>query len=162
MRQQLFTQLFDVIQAKMLLFSTLLAGALAPIIPYFERYVFNDWDFLGFLTSVLVVDTITGVIKHAQKYTLSLNGFMRLFVKMTVILGALIVTHATAHFDPENIEFALYTETVGHAAVMIYVSLSALRNIHELSGGKLPVEWLMRRFENEVKTRAKTRKKPTT
>lgn len=160
MRQQFIYQVFDLIQAKMLLFSTLLAGVLAPIIPYFERYVFNDWDFLGFLTSVLVVDTITGVIKHAQKHTLSLNGFMRLFIKMTVVLGALIVTHATAHFDPENTEFAIYTETVGHAAVMIYISLSALRNIHELSGGKLPVDWLMRRFENEVKTRAKTRKKP--
>lgn len=159
MRQQLINQLFDVIQAKMLLFSTLLAGVFAPVIPYFEKYVFNDWDFLGFLTSVFIVDTITGVIKHYQRHTLSLNGFMRLFIKMTVVLGALIVTHATANFDPENKEFAIYTETVGHAAVMIYIALSALRNIHELSGGKLPVDWLMRRFENEVKTRAKTRKK---
>ena len=149
---------FDLIQAKLLILSTLLSIAVGPFFHWFETYVFNDWDFLGYLTTVLIVDTVTGFAKHYRAHTVSNLRFMRVFVKIGVCLGALMVTHALSHFDGGS-DFTYYFETLGHSSVMVYISLSALRNIHELSGKKLPIEWFMKRFEITPPPTAKKRQK---
>lgn len=140
-------RIIDLIQAKIFGFSAVMGFIATPVINYFQRYFFSDWDFLGFLTTIFIVDTISGVMKHWKNHTLSLNGFMRVFIKMFVSLGALFVTHALAHFEGAQTTFSSYTETFGQTAVIIYVATSAVRNLHQLSGKKLPLEWLMKRFE---------------
>ena len=63
-----------------------------------ETYVFSDWQFIGSLIVLVILDTVTGAWKHWHKGTISSRGFGE-FCKKLILYGCvLIVTHTLISF----------------------------------------------------------------
>lgn len=74
-------------------FSVRLALLLTPVLLFIERYLFNDWHFLGSLCVLIMVDTIFGVQRNWVAHSISSRAFSRLFTKASIYLGLLVMTH---------------------------------------------------------------------
>jgi toxin secretion/phage lysis holin len=74
----------------------------SPYLVIIEKYFFSDWDFLGFLLVLILVDTIMGVQRSWVQRTVSSRGFSRIFIKLCVYANLLILTHVMTHFTVRN------------------------------------------------------------
>ena len=74
------------------------SAVLAKLVFIVEKYVFSDWEFVGFITVLVAVDTATGLLKAIKAKQLSSRGFERVLIKVIVYSFSLVAVHTTTQF----------------------------------------------------------------
>lgn len=118
----------------------ILSIPIAPILGWFEKYVFGDWEFLKFLVVLMIVDTLLGLIIHTKKRDLSVQGFEKIIIKVICYGAALIVAHNLSSYRVlgEVIEGFNWFRTTICSSLIIRESLSILNGIQNLYPNILP------------------------
>lgn len=131
------------------------SAILVPAMQLFEKYIFNDWEFIGFLIVLIALDTITGVWKHYKLNTVSSQGFGRFMVKVIVYGIFLIVVHVLGNFSDKPLveEIFSWVDTLCYGAIVVRESISIIENLGAIQPGLIPV-WVLKKlkqFDNEGK-----------
>lgn len=69
---------------------------------FFEEFLFNDWAYLKFLVSLIVMDTILSWVYHFIKRDLSSKGFSMIGLKLLVYFSLLIMANIASSFTTVN------------------------------------------------------------
>jgi toxin secretion/phage lysis holin len=72
-------------------------------IALFEKYVFADWEFLGFLFVLSVTDTALGMYFAWKEHKFSSQGYKRVFGKMIVYSALIVLCHVLQHIPISGI-----------------------------------------------------------
>lgn len=115
---------------------------------YFEKYLFNDWDFLGFLMIIIAIDTIFGLWKYYALKQLSSKGFSQFFSKCFIYLGVLILTHVLMNFTIKSKTNVLFSwlDSIIYSAIIVREAISILENITAINPNILPT-YILKRFK---------------
>jgi toxin secretion/phage lysis holin len=118
------------------------------IVKTVETYVFSDWQFLKFLLVLISVDTLLGLVLSFKNHRLSSLEFSRLFTKMLVYLGFLVLTHILCHFTVEGRPNTLFGwfSTMAYSAIVVRESLSIFEHFREINPNLVP-KWLVNRLK---------------
>jgi toxin secretion/phage lysis holin len=111
-----------------------------------RQYLFADWQFAGFLFTLILVDTITGVLRSWQKRQVSSRAFSRIFIKCLVYLLLLILAHVMTSFTIKgkvNVVFQWF-DTFIYCAMMAREALSVLENLATVAPELVPKVLLKR------------------
>ena len=125
-----------------------------PFTQIIEKYIFNDWDMLGYVIVLLAVDTVSGVIKHWNNNNLSPEGFRKFFIKVTVAFSALITSHVMHSIALERGSESVgnHLDTLIYSGIGVWIGLSIGQNFYDLTNGKFPPRFLMRHLKFFEKT----------
>lgn len=123
------------------IFSLLVASVInIPLTQLIEKYVFKDFEMLGYVAVLLMVDTGSGVLKHWINKTFSAEGFHKAFIKFIVCGFALIVSHVVNQISHSRGAETIgdFIETMIYSGIAVYLIISIAENLLDLSGGKFP------------------------
>lgn len=126
-------------------------GGIALSVPvhYIEKYLFADWQFIGSLVVLVVLDTLTGIWKHWTHNTISSRGFGK-FCKKLILYGCvLIVTHTLISFRVQgqpNTVFG-WIDTIVYSAIIVREALSVFENVAAIYPDLLP-KWLLKKLKD--------------
>lgn len=98
---------------------------------YLEKYLFSDWQFIGFLGILMVIDTVLGIVKHWKNHTVSSQGFSKVFTKCLIYGALLIVVHVLTNFKVDgtvSTAFGWIDDTV-YAGMLLREAISILENM---------------------------------
>lgn len=109
-----------------------------------EKYLFNDWQFLGALFVLIVLDTLLGIWKNLKTKSLSSRGFAGFFEKMALYASFLIVTHVLITFTVEGQSIVVFAwiDNVFYSAIMVREAISILENIGAIKPDLIP-SWIL-------------------
>lgn len=124
------------------------AGLLSLALHYLEKYIFNDWAFLGFLAILVMMDTLTSMVKNWKNKTVSSQGFSKVFLKVLLYGAFLILIHGMKSYEVNGERNALFTwiDDIGYAAIMAREALSIIENIAAVYPGLIPL-WFTSRLK---------------
>ena len=126
----------------------LLSISVSFIIQIFEKYFFNDWQFLGFLVVLMSIDTITGFIKYWKLKQISSKGFSALFIKFLLYSSVLITGHVLTQFQingNQNIIFSWIDDLI-YSAIVVREAISIFENIAIINPELFP-QWILKRLK---------------
>ncbi|MGI4867081.1 MAG: phage holin family protein [Janthinobacterium lividum] len=125
----------------------LLGLAFTPVLALVERYLFNDWNFLSSLGMLILVDTVFGVQHHWAAHSIGSRGFSRLFKKVGIYLGLLVLTHQLTGYQVHgevNGIFSSWVDKFMYACMMAREALSILEHVAALEPRLVPKVLLKR------------------
>lgn len=104
----------------------------------FAKYIFNDWEFVGFLFIAIILDTFfatLSVVKNQGVKSLSMKEAEKFLIKIFLYFGTLILSHIlgkfTIHGKPNN--YFTWIDTFLYSYMMAKEALSVFRNINSVS-----------------------------
>lgn len=118
-----------------------------PIIENVEKYLFNDWDFVKFLISLVIIDTAAGVWKHWKYKTLSADAWGKVISKIISYGFILVLAHILTHFTVDGeivIGFSWLDEAI-YSALVVKEGISIFQNVGAINPNLLP-KWLLTRM----------------
>ena len=126
---------------------------LTPFIRFFEKYVWNDWQFAGTMFMLVAIDTALGFYFAWKNGTVSSKKMWALGTKI-IVYGLSLATihnisHHTVHGDPNNILAAVlpWLDATVYAYFVIRETLSINENCGKLGFPLLPV-FITKRFHD--------------
>lgn len=121
---------------------------LAPLVAFFERYVFADWAFIVNLAVIVAVDTVLGVLLAVRRRELSSEGFSRVLLKLVVYMLLLIATHTVTTYKvrDEVDSLLVWVDSMVYATIMVRELLSIFEKT-SLLGIFSPPRWLLRHLD---------------
>jgi len=127
----------------------IVAAMMLPFLEFFKEFIFNDWKFLAFMAVLIVLDTITGVVKAWKRGTVSSQGFTGVMLKVFVYGAFVIVLHVLESFsDKAAIQVAFdWVGTLGYAAVLVREAISIIENLGAIKKGLIP-EWILAKLKD--------------
>lgn len=113
----------------------LIAVPISPVVLWFEKYVFNDWEFVKFLVVLMIMDTVLGFAYHLIKHNFSVEGFEKIFIKLLCYGAALIVAHNLSSFtiNGDPVQSFNWFRVLICTALMVREGLSIFKMIDRLS-----------------------------
>lgn len=125
-----------------------------PVLYLFERYVFNDWDFLVSIGLLVFFDTIFGAwlaIKEKRfSATKGMSGFAKklAYIAMSVMLIGII---DNAKIDGQESFFSDVIDSAALSILMAFEAVSAIKNLYKLNpprSVKTPLEKILSKLSN--------------
>jgi Bacteriophage holin family len=116
-----------------------------------QKYVFNDWNFIGYLLVVYVVDTALGVwlsMKQRRHHSRQFRGMFDKFIQYGVVL---IITHVLCEFTVDGQKNGLLQLLVPHFKAVMYFAVlwaevkSIDENLRNLGYSGLPFPKFLRK-----------------
>lgn len=68
----------------------------------FEKYVFSDWNFVGYFMVVFLVDTVLGVLLSFRRGHHHSRNFRQVFTKLIQYVLALVSVHVLIEFQVDG------------------------------------------------------------
>ena len=124
----------DIYSIKVFLYSFAIA---MPSIEFIEKFIFKDWDFVGFLMVLLFADTVTGIyssIKEGRAKNISYSKILdhtklwKSVEKIGVYSIFLVASHAASSFFVSNPNSETW---LGFVATKIDVTIYAFITVRE-------------------------------
>lgn len=128
--------------------SLMIASIFAGLKVTIDKYIYSDWEFAGFLVTLVVVDSVLGFYKAWKSKSISSRAFGRVMEKVLLYSCALIAGHVvTVVFSSKPLMAGIFEwfNNLLLAGIVVRESLSIFENIAEIKPGLLPA-WLMKRF----------------
>jgi hypothetical protein len=88
-----------------------------------QKYVFNDWNFIGYLLVVYVVDTCLGVwlsMKQRKHHSRQFRGMFDKFIQYGVVL---IITHVLCEFTVDGQKNSMLQMLVPNFKAVMYLAV---------------------------------------
>lgn len=121
----------------------------APFVFYFERYVFNDWNFLKFLAVLIAVDTALGLGYALYRKQVSVSKLGGILIKGIIYGPILILGHVFENFEisGQPMEGGFYMKVLFYTGLIIVEGISIIRNLGKINK-KLVPQFILKRFED--------------
>ena len=121
----------------------LLAIPLTPIVNWFEKYVFHDWEFIKYLVVLIVIDTVVSWVFHIKQKDFSSKGFGMILVKLFSYVALLTLGHVLSSFTIQNDEVTTFTwiNSLICTSLLIREGISIVENVSKLNPNFVP-SWL--------------------
>lgn len=124
-----------------------------PIMLFFEKYVFNDWDFLVNLSIILLFDTLFGATLALKERRFSATvGMKKIVVKILYIASGVMLVGAISKIRINGDSFFYEYANAGLFSILIgFESISALKNFYKLNpplGLKRPIGKLISKISS--------------
>ena len=121
--------------------AVVLGTVLTPVLGLVEHYFFKDWTFLSSLGMLILVDTVFGVQHHWAARSIGSRGFSRLFKKVGIYLGLLVLTHQLTGYQVHgevNGVFSSWFDKFMYACMMAREAVSILEHLAGLEPRLVP------------------------
>jgi len=124
------------------------SAAFAGLKTVFDTYIFSDWQFVYFLICIIIVDTILGTYKAWKQKNLESRAYARLFEKILLYGGILIMSHVLMSFPISGSATGLFDwlDDVLYCAMMVREAISIFENVGEIKPNLLP-SWILARLK---------------
>lgn len=111
-----------------------MSAAFAGFKTVLDTYIFSDWQFLIFLIGIVVVDTLLGTYNAWKKKTLESRAYARLFEKILLYGGVLVMSHILIRFPVSGKPTGLFdwVDDVLYCGMMVREAISILENVGEI------------------------------
>lgn len=125
-----------------------------PVIYLFERYVFNDWDFLVSIGLLVFFDTVFGtwlaIKENRFSATIGMGGFVKKlgYIAMSVMLIGII---DNTRIGGEESFLSDIIDSAALSVLMAFEAISAIKNLYKLNppqSVKTPLEKILKRLSN--------------
>jgi hypothetical protein len=132
--------------------SIALAVVLSPVFLFVSRFtdiLFKDTLVYDILIILLIVNTISGMVKHFMKRTFSWKDLaVKLMLKTLVcLIGIALFNTMNTIADGSSLAKSLF-EISSQSVLFLYIGGDTFTNLHYISGGKFPPASFMNRFKN--------------
>jgi phage-related holin len=126
-----------------------LSLVLSPLTALIQKYVFADWQFVGFLITLIFFDTVLGLVCALRQHHISSAGFGRVIIKIALYGVFLIVIHVLTNFKVDGEKSSLFSwfKSVGYGILLLREAISIVENICKLYPGLLP-SWILQRLKD--------------
>jgi phage-related holin len=116
------------------------AFLLAPVFLFFERYIFNDFDYLQWLVVLIALDTALGFGLAIMRREIDKDKFGDILIKIIVYSSCLVVGHVLENFtvSGDTIPGGNYMKMLIYVAIIIKESISVLENAGKVSKKLVP------------------------
>jgi len=113
----------------------------------FNKYFFDDWDFLPFLVVLVTLDTATGVWKSLKRSDFSSYSFGAFITKVILYAIFLFVIHGLTSFSKSEAVKTMFVwiEQLGYAAIIVREAVSIIENIGVIAPKLIP-NWILKRL----------------
>lgn len=130
-------------------FAIIFGAFASPFVWFIEEYIWNDWQFLIPFTILIIIDTISSIIKHWKNHTINSKGFSQLFIKVIVYAMFLMVIHSLTTYKTNGEVDGIFgwLDSFAYAALMGREALSIFENIGAIYPGIVP-KWIMKRLKS--------------
>ena len=110
---------------------------------FFEEFLFNDWIYLKFLVSLIVIDTILSWVYHFIKRDLSSKGFSMIGLKLLVYFSLLIMANIASSFTVRGsvVEGFGWFYTLVCTSLIIREAMSIAENAAKINPTLVP-KWI--------------------
>ncbi len=124
------------------------AAFMVPVVDFVEQYLFNDWEFLASMMTLIILDTCLGTYRNLKQRTLSSLNFGKVLRKIILYSTLLIVTHVFRHFKVHGVEVHFFTwmDYFMYSAIMVKELISILEHISSIHPGLVP-PWIIGRLK---------------
>lgn len=116
---------------------------LTPIVNWFEKYVFHDWEFVKYLVVLIVFDTLVSWIYHIREKDFSSKGFGMIIVKLFSYTALLSLGHILSNYSINNDQVTTFTwiNSLICTSLLIREAISIVENVGKLNPNLVPT-WL--------------------
>lgn len=127
--------------------------ALELLFRLFNKYVFNDWDFVGYLVVAVFIDTLSGIYASWVKRTLFSFKLRQICKKLGEYFFVLIIVHVLTHHlvdgEPNFWAQIVFPGFKGFIYLLIIGCelMSVEENLKKVGKGFLP-NWFRSRMES--------------
>ncbi|HQU40711.1 MAG TPA: hypothetical protein PLI89_12650 [Chitinophagales bacterium] len=110
----------------------------ATIYGFFQPFMDAEADFLIWLTVLLISDMVIGMYKHLRKGTLRIDGVGKVFDKIVVSFGVMVIVAFAQKWGAGEGYFGGFFEDGAQFTLLWWIGLSIAENIYVVSGEKYP------------------------
>ena len=125
------------------------------IFPNLNLWFNDNIDYLSFAFVAIAIDHVLGSFVHSSRYMndfdfkKNISGF---FIKVSMVIAFGIMMEGLAHITIADDFIYKYIRMSGRILVIIYPTLSAMKNMQIITGGKFPPEAIIGKMEKFNKT----------
>ncbi len=129
----------------------ILAFGFAPIVHFIEKYIWDDWSFLLFMTLLVMIDTATGMLYAWKEHVFSNKKMQSLLIKILVYGCTLVTVHIISAFTVKNQPNTMIADLLPYMDRIMYFFLvsrevlSINENMGKLGYPMLP-KFILKRF----------------
>jgi phage-related holin len=137
---------------KLLTILLLFSISLDPVFSIFEIYVFNDWNFVGFMMVLLILDTITGILAAWKQRRIHSFKMRMIWEKIGYYALALIVIHIMSSYQVDGKHNQVFEMIVPYFKAVMYLiligteALSIDENAKKIWGKGFFPKWITSRM----------------
>jgi len=108
-----------------------ISAAFNSFLEFFHIYVFSDWQFITFMTILIVIDSCLGFWRALNEKKVSSKGFGMIFKKMLMYMILLILSHVLVNFKIEGKQTSIFMwfDDLVYSAILLREAISILENI---------------------------------
>lgn len=120
---------------------------------YFEKYIFQDWGFAGYLIVPIMLDTLIGSYRAKKQGKFQWKKFDKIVDKLITYITILILVHVMTSFTIEDTTVTIFNwmRITVFSALMAKEGYSILKNLAAMNKGYVPY-WLLKKLEQLDKT----------
>lgn len=121
---------------------------IAPFISFFEKNVFNDWQFAISLALIVSLDTVLGIFAALKLHRFSSVDFWPVVPKTLTYVAILFATHIASSYqvNGEANTILSWLDSVVYAAIMVREMISIVENSGKL--GFIFPAWILKRLKD--------------
>jgi phage-related holin len=129
----------------------IMAFFMMPVFRFVEKYVWDDWSFLMFMTLLIMIDTATGMVYAWKEHNFSSKRMQSLVIKVFVYGATLVTIHIITAFTVKNrpdammADFLPYMDSLMYSFLVFREVLSINENMGKLGYPMLP-KFILKRF----------------
>lgn len=99
----------------------------------FGKYVFADWEFAGFLFTLVMIDTLIGVFRAIRNRDFDIKELTEFVEKIVLYSAGLAVGHSISHYttEGERILIFVFVKDAIYTALLIRETVSILLHIYK-------------------------------
>ncbi len=121
-----------------------------PVYALIEKYVFKDWEILGYAVVALGIDIACRILADFMRNNVNENVFKEIILKISVVATGLILTHVLSGVvTRSNMQDAIkYFQLFCYTSIFVYLTISWSESVYFLSKGKFPPLFIRKRLKN--------------
>lgn len=115
---------------------------------FFNKYFISDWEFVGYLAVMVILDTFLGISIAIKNNDFSSSGFSGFFVKVVVYTALLVCVNVLTGFTikGEHPGYLDLTDDVLYGGIIIRESISVVEKAGKIRPGLVP-PWIARKLK---------------
>lgn len=125
------------------------ASIFAVLSELFEKYLFNDWQYLIFMVTLVAIDSVLGAYAAYKRKELSSKGWGKIIEKLLIYFSFLVMTHVLMFvtINGQKVTLLSWLDDTLFFAILIREAISVVENAALINPGLVP-KWLLAKLKS--------------
>lgn len=125
------------------------ASIFAALSELFEKYLFNDWQYLIFMVTLVAIDSVLGAYAAYKRKELSSKGWGKIIEKLLIYFSFLVMTHVLMFvtINGQPVTLLSWLDDTLFFAILIREAISVVENAALINPGLVP-KWLLAKLKS--------------